>query len=427
MPLSTSMMSAEDRLTLLRLNSFLGTADSDFLRPIAQQAREQSFRANDFIFSREDKAGDFYILAQGRVGHPEVLSENDEYGVTTGARLAGQLFGFAAVVQGLPRRVISANCEQDTVVLAIDGVWFQQYCAGQGRVGQSLLETLSRCYVGHESKVSGRAGWISIRNAGKIYDPYGKAVVAVDDCSIEIRPGEFVAIVGPSGCGKSTLLNGIAGFESLTSGVVLLDGEVVNRPGHQPKPGPDRMVVFQNNALFPWMTIIDNLIAGPIAQKKLSRSEALEKARALLARVGLSGIEDVYPGAISGGMGRRVEIIRALLNDPRVILLDEPFRGVDALTKSVTHNALLELYDLSRKTVLFITHDLEEAIYLADRVLVMTTRPGRIKQVIHVDLPRPRTTRILTSPEFLRLKDEAIEAVHEEAVKAFVSGEKEYS
>ncbi|MDO9216924.1 MAG: cyclic nucleotide-binding domain-containing protein, partial [Lacisediminimonas sp.] len=124
MSVSTSMMSTDEKLTLLRLNSFLGTADSDFLRPIAQESREQSFRANDFIFSREDKAGDFYILAQGRVGHPEVLSENDEYGVTTGARLAGQLFGFAAVVQGLPRRVISANCEQDTVVLAIDGVWF---------------------------------------------------------------------------------------------------------------------------------------------------------------------------------------------------------------------------------------------------------------------------------------------------------------
>jgi NitT/TauT family transport system ATP-binding protein len=249
--------------------------------------------------------------------------------------------------------------------------------------------------------------------------------VAVDDCSIEIRPGEFCAIVGPSGCGKSTLLNAIAGFDSLTSGIIYLDGECINRPGARPQPGPDRIVVFQNGALFPWATIRENLIRGPVVQNRMSEAEALKGARALLEKVGLAGIEDLYPGAISSGMCRRVEIIRALLNDPRVMLLDEPFRGLDALTKTVTQNALLELYDLAMKTVLFITHDLEEAIYLADRVLVMTTRPGRIKQTIVVDLPRPRTVAMLTSPEFLRLKEEAIDAVHEEASKAFLAGERE--
>ena len=126
-------------------------------------------------------------------------------------------------------------------------------------------------------------------------------------------------------------------------------------------------------------------------------------------------------------MCRRVEIIRAVLNDPKVILLDEPFRGLDALTKTVTQNSLLELYDMTPKTILFITHDLEEAIYLADRVLVMTSRPGRIKQTIQVNLPRPRTTKLVTSPEFIRLKEEAIEAVHEEAVRAFAAGEKEFA
>jgi len=249
--------------------------------------------------------------------------------------------------------------------------------------------------------------------------------VAVDDCSIEIRPGEFCAIVGPSGCGKSTLLNAIAGFDSLTSGGIELDGEWINRPGMSPRPGPDRIVVFQNGALFPWATIRENLVRGPIVQRRMNEKTALEKAREMLTRVGLADIEDLYPGAISSGMCRRVEIIRALVNDPKVILLDEPFRGLDALTKTVTHNALLELYDLSAKTVLFITHDLEEAIFLADRVLVMTTRPGRIKQTIAVDLPRPRTMDLLTAPEFLRLKEEAIEAVHEEAVKAFAAGERE--
>lgn len=421
------MLTHAEKLKLLRLNSFLGSAPVDLLAVVAEHAREQDYAKGAFLYSRKDQADNFYILASGQIGHPEVQAAEEQFSIAPQAVTPGQLFGYAAIVQGLPQRIITAHCEKPAKVLAIDGQWFQNQCKAHGQAGRELLQTLTRAYAGHEHRVAGHAGWISIRNAGKIYDPFGKAVVAVDDCSIEVRPGEFVAIVGPSGCGKSTLLNGIAGFESLTDGVIYLDGEVVNRPGSQPKPGPDRMVVFQNNALFPWATIMENLVCGPVAQNRMGKAEAEEKARALLAKVGLSGIEGLYPGAVSGGMGRRVEIIRALLNDPRVILLDEPFRGVDALTKSVTHNALLELYDLSRKTVMFITHDLEEAIYLADRVLVMTSRPGRIKQTIHIDLPRPRTNKILTSPEFLRLKEEAIEAVHEEAVKAFESGEREFA
>lgn len=421
------MLTLEDKLTLLRLNSFMSGAPLALLEAVAANADEEDFPKSAFIYARNDQADKFYILVNGQVGHPEVQAAEEQYSIAPQASVPGQLFGFAAIVQGLPQRIITAHCEKPTKVLAIDGAWFQSLCKNCGHDGLELLHTLGRAYVGHEHRVGGRAGWISIRNVGKIYDPYGKAVVAVEDCSIEIRPGEFVAIVGPSGCGKSTLLNGIAGFDSITSGIIYLDGQVVNRPGSAPKPGPDRMVVFQNNALFPWATIVENLICGPVAQGRMSKAEALEKARALLAKVGLSGIEDLYPSAVSGGMGRRVEIIRALMNDPRVILLDEPFRGVDALTKSVTHNALLELYDLSHKTVMFITHDLEEAIYLADRVLVMAARPGHIKQTIQVDLPRPREISILSSPEFLRLKQEAIEAVHDEAVKAFEAGEREFS
>ena len=421
------MLTLEQKITLIRLNSFMSGAPAALLVAVAGHADEKDFPKSAFIYARNDRADKFYILVNGQVGHPEVQAAEEQYSIAPQASVPGQLFGFAAIVQGLPQRIITAHCEKPTKVLAIDGTWFQSQCREWGHDGLELLHTLSRAYVGHEHRVGGRAGWISIRNVGKIYDPYGKAVVAVEDCSIEIRPGEFVAIVGPSGCGKSTLLNGIAGFESITSGVIYLDGEVVNRPGSAPKPGPDRMVVFQNNALFPWSTIVDNLICGPIAQGRMSKTEALEKARALLAKVGLTGIEDLYPSTVSGGMGRRVEIIRALMNDPRVILLDEPFRGVDALTKSVTHNALLELYDLSHKTVMFITHDLEEAIYLADRVLVMAARPGHIKQTIQVNLPRPREISILSSPEFLRLKQEAIEAVHDEAVKAFEAGEREFS
>lgn len=419
------MKTEAERVALLRTNAFFADAPAEFVREVTRVAREQIYPRGSFIYAKNDPAEDCYVLVEGKVGHPEVQAAESQYSVAREAARPGQLFGFAALVQGLPRRVISARCERDTTVLVISGAQVQALARAQGRAGHELLQTLTRTFAAHERGIANRSGWVSIRNAGKVYDPLGRSVVAVDDCSIEIRPGEFCAIVGPSGCGKSTLLNAIAGFDALTSGEITLDGQWINRPGERPKPGPDRIVVFQNGALFPWATIRENLVRGPVAQRRMTEVQALEQARSMLRRVGLAEIEDLYPGAISSGMNRRVEIIRALLNDPRVILLDEPFRGLDALTKTVTHDALLELHDLSQKTVLFITHDLEEAIYLADRVLVMTTRPGRIKQTIGVDLPRPRTRHLLTSPEFLRLKEEAIEAVHEEAVKAFAAGERE--
>lgn len=419
------MMSGNDRVALLKTNSFFANAPESLLTQIALMAREECFKRGAFIYAKNDPAENFYVLLDGKVGHPEVQAAESQYSVATEADHPGQLFGFAALVQGMPRRVISARCERDCRVLVISGRIVQELAGEQGREGHELLQKLTRSFAAHERGIASRSGWVSIRNAGKVYDPLGRSVVAVDDCSIEIRPGEFCAIVGPSGCGKSTLLNAIAGFDELTSGGITLDGEWINRPGEHPRPGPDRIVVFQNGALFPWATIRENLVRGPVAQGRMNEEQALDQARAMLRKVGLAEIEDLYPGAISSGMCRRVEIIRALLNDPRVILLDEPFRGLDALTKTVTHEALLELYDLSRKTILFITHDLEEAIYLADRVLVMTTRPGRIKQTIAVNLPRPRSHHLLTSPEFLRLKEEAIEAVHEEAVKAFAAGERE--
>lgn len=419
------MLDLDERLALFRSNTFLKDAPAGLLSEATATATELTFDRGEFIYAKNDAAEDFYLLIDGRIGHPEVQAAESQYSIAREVASPGQLFGFAALVQGMPRRVISARCEIRTRVLAVNGHAFQALARSAGRAGHELLQALTRTFAAHERGVAARSGWVSLRNVGKVYDPLGRSVVAVDDCSIEIRPGEFCAIVGPSGCGKSTLLNAIAGFDSLTSGGIELDGEWINRPGMSPRPGPDRIVVFQNGALFPWATIRENLVRGPIVQRRMNEKTALERARDMLARVGLADIEDLYPGAISSGMCRRVEIIRALVNDPKVILLDEPFRGLDALTKTVTHNALLELYDLSAKTVLFITHDLEEAIFLADRVLVMTTRPGRIKQTIAVDLPRPRTMDLLTAPEFLRLKEEAIEAVHEEAVKAFAAGERE--
>ena len=181
-------------------------------------------------------------------------------------------------------------------------------------------------------------GSISIRHVSKIYDPEGVNVCAVDDCSMEIAAGEVCMIVGPSGCGKTTLLNAIAGFHSITSGEILLDGELLCG-GSKPKAaqGADRMVVFQNGALFPWKTLVENVAYGPTVQRRMSKTEAVEKAYHMLAEAGLGDFGDKYPGEVSSGMARRAEIVRALINDPKVLLLDEPYRAMDGLTKSIMH------------------------------------------------------------------------------------------
>lgn len=272
---------------------------------------------------------------------------------------------------------------------------------------------------------SSARGQISIRNVSKIYDPDGAKVLAVDNCSMGIEAGEFCVVVGPSGCGKTTLLNAIAGFHDISSGEILLDGEVLCSPGKKTLPGSDRIVVFQNGALFPWFTVLENVTFGPVVQGGINAKEAKDKAREMLNQMGLHGIENNYPSELSGGMRRRVEIARAMMNDPRVLLLDEPFRAMDALTKTVVQQFLLDVYDTCKKTVFFITHDLEEAIFLGSRVYIMTTRPARIKTILNVDIPRPRNFRVLSSASYIRLKKECIEAVHEEALKAFAAGERE--
>ncbi|MEO7726430.1 MAG: ABC transporter ATP-binding protein [Burkholderiales bacterium] len=269
-------------------------------------------------------------------------------------------------------------------------------------------------------------GGLSIRQAGKIYNPQSSPVVALEDCSLEVAPGEFAAVVGPSGCGKSTLLNIIAGFDRLTGGEIQLDGAAFATPTIAPPPGPDRVVVFQNGALFPWMTVMENVIYGPTRQRVLTAGAAREKATDMLRRCGgLDTAADRYPMQLSSGMQRRVEIVRALMNEPDVLLLDEPFRAMDTVSKAAMHRHLLDMHVLFPKTVLFITHDLEEAIYLADTVYVMTTRPGRIKRALRVNLPRPRTMDMLASQAYLDMKRQIADDVHEEARKAFERGERE--
>lgn len=292
--------------------------------------------------------------------------------------------------------------------------------------------TTQPAYTSSPASVAGvaapiaRKGGVRIKDVVKRYGTQDAGVLAVDHCTFDVPAGEITVVVGPSGCGKTTLLNAIAGFHSLTSGTIYLDNEMLCGPGKlKAEPGPDRIVVFQNGALFPWKTNIENVAFGPIMQGQMTRKEALEKARDKMADAGLRGIENNYPGEISSGVRRRVEIVRALMTDPKILLLDEPYRALDSLTKSVMHEALLEIFYKNRVTIFFITHDLEEAIFLGHRVVIMTTRPCKPKTILDIDIPHPRDYNVLTTKRFREFMDETAAAVHEEATKAFAAGEKE--
>lgn len=276
------------------------------------------------------------------------------------------------------------------------------------------------------SKKATSQGAIRIEDVVKIYDPEGAAVMAVDHCSLDIPAGEICMIVGPSGCGKTTLLNAIAGFHSITSGKIYLDDKLLCGPEKpMAEPGSDRVVVFQNGALFPWKSNLENVAFGPLMQGKMSKKEIYEKARNMMGDAGLSGTEHNYPGEVSSGLRRRVEIVRALMNDPKVLLFDEPYRALDSLTKSVMHEALLEIYYKNKVTIFFITHDLQEAIFLGHRLVIMTSRPCKPKKILDIDIPHPRDYSVLTSSRYRELMDETVEVVHEEAKKSFAAGEKE--
>jgi NitT/TauT family transport system ATP-binding protein len=268
-----------------------------------------------------------------------------------------------------------------------------------------------------------KEGRISIQHASKIYDPEGVNVWALDDNDVEIEPGEFVMCVGPSGCGKTTLLNAIAGFDNLTGGEIYLDGQLIASPKMKQTPVLTGSSFFKMELFF-----LENGFAEPDLWPDDSRKD--DKRRPSLKPGGLwrgwtLEAENLYPDNLSSGMKRQVEIIRALINNPKVLLLDEPFRALDSTTKGLMHEYLLGVFRLTRKTIFFITHDLEESIFLADRVLIMTTRPGRIKTVIKVDIPRPRDFRVLATDHFMDLKEQAVAAIREETLKAFEAGERE--
>jgi len=260
-------------------------------------------------------------------------------------------------------------------------------------------------------------GRVECRNVTKMFGEEWARQVVVEGAAFEVEAGRLNVLVGPSGCGKSTLINLIAGYEEPSSGEILIDGQRVQGPGR------DRLVVFQETALFPWMTSLENVMFGPDV-RGMNRREARQEARRLLEKVGLKGFEDKYPSQLSGGMQRRCELARALINHPKIMLMDEPFRGLDAMTRELMQEYLLRLFEETRHTILFVTSELEEAIFLADRLLILSAKPTAVKQVLDVDLPRPRDFHVLTTRRYGELKQEALEALYQEAVKAFAKGSK---
>jgi len=259
---------------------------------------------------------------------------------------------------------------------------------------------------------------IQLKNVSKIYGagPFAKQVVK--DCSFTIESNKLTVMIGPSGCGKSTLIQLIAGFEHPTSGEITMNGKRITGPGK------DRLVLFQESALFPWMTTYDNIMYGPRARGE-DTSESAELAEYLLIKVGLEAFRDKYPQQLSGGMQRRAELARAMINRPEVMILDEPFRGLDNMSKELMWEYYAGLYEEDRNTNFFITTDIDEAIFLADRLLIMTNLPTSNRGVIEIDIPRPRRIDdIVDNNRANEIKKEVMTLLHEEAMKSFSGGSK---
>lgn len=248
---------------------------------------------------------------------------------------------------------------------------------------------------------------VMVKNLLKIYDSQRGKVTALNGVDLEIKENNFTCIVGPSGCGKSTLLNILAGLDVPTSGEALVDGKPISGPG------PDRGVVFQQYALFPWLTVEKNIQMG-LHCRKLPKEEASQVTEHYLDMMGLTEFRSSYPKELSGGMKQRVAVARAYAMNPSLLLMDEPFGALDAQTRSQLQSELLDIWEKEQKTCLFITHDVEEAVLLSQRVVIMSARPGRIKRIVDIDVPYPRTQKTKLDPRFTELKNEIWEEVYQE-------------
>lgn len=258
---------------------------------------------------------------------------------------------------------------------------------------------------------------VEARNVGRVFKMrHGQEVIALQDFNLTVRENEFVSIIGPSGCGKSSFLQMVAGLDFPDSGEILVDGALVNNPG------ADRGMVFQGYTLFPWLTVEDNVRFG-LKKSSLPAEEKAEIVRGYLELVGLTAFARVYPRQLSGGMRQRAAIARALAAKPKVLLMDEPFGALDAQTRLMMQALLLEVWERERTTVLFVTHDVEEAIVLSDRVYLMSARPGKVREVMEIDIPRPRKFfEVEYNPKFQSLRKQLLELIREEVESAFVAG-----
>ena len=260
------------------------------------------------------------------------------------------------------------------------------------------------------------SGQMEIESITKSYGMGSLRKPVIEDCSFTLEEGKLTVLIGPSGCGKTTLINVLAGYDAVESGTISIDGSPVKGPGK------DRLVVFQETALFPWMTTLQNVTYGPMVRGERNQKDIENAAMELLRKVGLEEFKDKYPTQLSGGMQRRAELVRALINTPKVMMLDEPFRGLDAMTRELMQEYYVRLFEEHGITNLFVTSEIEEAIFLADRLMILTNLPAKVRTVMEIQLPRPREFQMLTSTEYLGYKQKALEILHEEAMKAFGSG-----
>lgn len=264
----------------------------------------------------------------------------------------------------------------------------------------------------HVNRNTPTRGHVVIDDVSIVFSGRNTETVAVSKTSAEIKPGEFVCLLGPSGSGKSTLLNAVAGFIPPTSGTIRIDDEIIDAPG------PDRGMVFQQHSLFPWKTVLQNIAFGPRVSNR-GNGSPIHEAHTFLEMIGLSKYADSYPKELSGGMQQRVGIARALANYPSVLLMDEPFGALDSQTRAMMQENLVSIWREFGTTVLFVTHDVDEAVFLADRVLIMSAGPGEIIKEVKVPLPRPRGPDTVASAEFVALRAACLEVIRVESLKAF--------